>query len=325
MRGIRSLAALPRALPGCLTATPTASASTRASFEPFPARPASLTAGKARITAVSSRSSPATASACVPFSTSSTPPTPPAASNGPAPSAAALSMLSAGGETFAERPVGYHLLLAPDIAGEAPAPGVPSTALPLIVYENPSSMVLHRVVSALLATQTLYWTVSTGAIVYSSAPVSFVMPAAIATVATACLAVHASTLKRMVKSVIVTNPDEPIYISTYAPFFGISSRAIPRSDLVGLDPRLPSTALATSKYLPLYAKGRKYPFVLEKKGMFDLTGVLNPILGFSPMTYERCAPSLPPSTAAAAASIPGAGAAAAPAAAAAAAPADKEF
>jgi hypothetical protein len=49
--------------------------------------------------------------------------------------------------------------------------------------------------------------------------------------------------------------------------------------------------LAQSKYLPLCVAGSKYPYVLPKDGMFDLTGVLDPILGFNPTTYRRCFPT----------------------------------
>lgn len=84
----------------------------------------------------------------------------------------------------------------------------------------------------------------------------------------------------------VSGPTDPIHLNVYTPF-GTKTATIPRSNVTGLDERITQSMLQSSKYLPLCVSTSKHPYVLNKKGMFDLTGVLDPILGFSPITLKR--------------------------------------
>lgn len=94
-----------------------------------------------------------------------------------------------------------------------------------------------------------------------------------------------------VTKLAVAGPEDPI-ILTRSGFFGRSiERAVPRSTLRGIPMSLSTERISQLKSFPFRVAGFKKFFLLDKKGLFDSSGVLDSILGYNTSTLLRCKPS----------------------------------
>mgnify|MGYP001010574673 FL=1 len=69
---------------------------------------------------------------------------------------------------------------------------------------------------------------------------------------------------------------------------------VKREDLLGLPKFIDTSVLAgKSKSYAFRVRGEKGFLLMDKKGLFDLSGVLDNIVGYNLTTLERCPPSEP--------------------------------
>jgi hypothetical protein len=148
---------------------------------------------------------PATRTPAFAMSTAKASAKPAAESADAAAAAEAMRTLAAlQGNDGMERPAGYHLLF-----GDVPRSAVPdgtledmkSTMVPLVVYENGSTMLMHRLITLFLTAQTAYWSYATGVLVSAEIPQSIIVPSAAAAIMAATYIVHSRASGRIVKSV----------------------------------------------------------------------------------------------------------------------------
>eukprot|EP00461_Guttulinopsis_vulgaris_P002214 UN02215 len=92
----------------------------------------------------------------------------------------------------------------------------------------------------------------------------------------------------------ITGANDPVVINTPTFWGGEKKHVVNREDFLGLTKVEYSKNYVDPKFpFICRVKGQKRPFVLSRNGLFDSSGVLNPILGVDVLTYERCPPSEP--------------------------------
>lgn len=83
-------------------------------------------------------------------------------------------------------------------------------------------------------------------------------------------------------------------IKTHTFFGGHRTLNVKREDLLGLPKFIDTSVLAgKSKSYAFRVRGEKGFLLMDKKGLFDLSGVLDNIVGYNLTTLERCPPSEP--------------------------------
>ena len=83
-------------------------------------------------------------------------------------------------------------------------------------------------------------------------------------------------------------------IKTHTFFGGQRTLEVKREDLLGLPKYIDTSVLAgKSKSYAFRIRGEKGFMLMDKKGLFDLSGVLDNIVGYNLTSLERCPPSEP--------------------------------
>lgn len=98
-------------------------------------------------------------------------------------------------------------------------------------------------------------------------------------------------LRPTVTKLAVAGPEDPVLMTRSGFFGGSIERSIPRATLRGIPISITSERLSQTKSFPFRVAGFNKFFLLDKRGLFDNSGVLNSVLGYDMTTFQRCPPS----------------------------------
>jgi hypothetical protein len=173
-----------------------------------------------------------------------------------------------------------------------PQSTAPETLPERVVFESPLSK-KERFVSFALTFLPVYTSLQCVTATVFAPEMSIGMPLAIGT-ASAALAIYRwMTFRRRVTEVRVTGPQDPITVSV-PNLLGISKKkVIDRSLLMGVPDIISTKQFIDAKVPFILFVNHDSPYFLKRDGLFDSSGVLDSILGYDVITFERCPPSDP--------------------------------
>jgi hypothetical protein len=163
---------------------------------------------------------------------------------------------------------------------------------PTVVFESPLAFKDRFLTLGLMATGVLSSAQVVSGALYS--PDASLLVPTIATIAAVGMSAYVGrAMKHRVTRIVVRGPEDPVSITVPNLFTIDRTVDYARDQFPGLPRSYDSRIFFDSKKkFLLLVKGRGV-LMLDRNGLFDSSGVLNSILGYDIITYERCAPSLP--------------------------------